>query len=92
VRYLRRALDAAGAADPPAEVLVDRCLAEASAGEATSITRFTQALQHLREPGQRADALYSLGQTLYRFGRYADAGKVFRQGAALSEDGDRHLT
>jgi predicted ATPase len=91
VRYLRRALDAAGAADPPAEVLVDLCLAEASAGEATSITRFTQALQHLREPGQRADALYSLGQTLYRFGRYAEAGTVFRQGAALFENGDRQV-
>ncbi len=85
------ALDAAGPADPPPEVLVDLCLAEASAGEATSIARFAQALQHIREPGQRADALYSLGQTLYRFGRYADAGKVFRQGAALFEDGDRQV-
>jgi DNA-binding CsgD family transcriptional regulator len=91
VRYLRRALDAADPADPPPEVLVDLCLAEASAGEATSIPRFTQALQYIREPGQRADALYSLGQTLYRFGRYADAGKVFRRGAALFEDGDRQL-
>ena len=91
VRYLRRAVDAAGPADPPPEVLVDLCLAEASAGETTSIARFAQALQHIREPGQRADALYSLGQTLYRFGRYAEAGTVFRRGAALFEDGDRQL-
>jgi DNA-binding CsgD family transcriptional regulator len=91
VRYLRCALDAAGSAGPPPEVLVDLCLAEASAGEATSIDRFTQALQHISEPAPRADALYSLGQTLYRFGRYVDAGTVFRQGAALFEDGDRQL-
>ena len=55
------------------------------------MARFAQALQHIREPGRRADALYSLGQTLYRFGRYAEAGKVFRQGAALFEDGDRQV-
>src|SRR4029077_8732362 len=91
VRYLRRALDAAGTADQPPEVLVDLCLAEASTGVATSIARFTQALQHIREPERRADALYSLGQTLYRFGRFADAGSVFRQGAALFEDGDRQV-
>ena len=48
-------------------------------------------MQHIREPEQRADALYSLGQTLYRFGRYAEAGTVFRQGAALFEDGDRQV-
>ena len=91
VRYLRSALDAASPADPPPEVLVDLCLAEASAGESTSIDRFTQALHHIREPAQRADALFSLGQTLYRFGRYADAGRVLRQGAALFEDGDRQV-
>jgi DNA-binding CsgD family transcriptional regulator len=91
VRYLRSALDAADAADPPPELLVDLCLAEASAGEATSLARFEQALQHIREPGRRADALYSLGQTLYRFGRYTDAGTVFRRGAALFEDGDRQV-
>ena len=91
MRYLRRALDAAGPADPPPEVLVDLSLAEASAGESTSISRFEQALHHIREPAQRADALYSFGQTLYRFGRYADAGSVFRQGAALFEDGDRQI-
>jgi DNA-binding CsgD family transcriptional regulator/tetratricopeptide (TPR) repeat protein len=91
VRYLRSALDVADDADPPPEVLVDLCLAEASAGETTSLARFTQALQRIREPGQRADALYSFGQTLYRFGRYAEAGNVFRQGAALFEDSDRQV-
>ena len=91
VRYLRSALDAADAADPPPELLVELCLAQASAGEATSLARFEQALQHIREPGRRADALYSLGQTLYRFGRYTDAGTVFRRGAALFEDGDRQV-
>ncbi len=88
VRYLRRALDVADSADPPPEVLVDLCLAEASAGEFTSFARFAQALQHIPEPEQRADALFSLGQTLYRFGLYTDAGTVFRRGAALFEDGD----
>ena len=91
VRYLRRALDAANSAAPPPEVLVDLALAEASAGEPTSFARFAEALQHIREPGQRADALYSLGQTLYRFGLYAEAGKVFRRGAALFESDDRQV-
>jgi len=89
VRYLRSALDAADAGGPPAEVLVDLCLAEASAGEATSLARFAHALQDIPEHARRADALFSLGQTMYRFGRYAEAGQVFRQGAALFEDGDR---
>ena len=44
MRYLRGALAAAGPADPPPELLVDLSLAEASAGEATSISRFEQAL------------------------------------------------
>ena len=76
---------------PRKAILIDLCLAEASAGESTSIDRFTQALHHIHEPAQRADALFSLGQTLYRFGRYADAGSVFRQGAALFEDDDRQV-
>ena len=84
VRYLRSALDAASPADPPPELLVDLCLAEASAGESTSIDRFTQALHHIREPAQRADALFSLGQTLYRFGRYADAGRCFAKAPLCS--------
>ena len=88
VRYLRRALDVADSENPPPEVVVDLCLAEASAGEFTSFARFAQALQRIPEPEQRADALFSLGQTLYRFGRYTDAGTVFRRGAALFEDGD----
>jgi hypothetical protein len=43
------------------------------------------------EPEDCADALYSLGQTLYRFGRYAEAGVAFWRGARLFETGDRQV-
>jgi DNA-binding CsgD family transcriptional regulator len=91
VRYLRGALDAAVPDAPPGAVLVDLGLAEACTGEPTSLDRFEQALQHISEPEQRAEALYSLGQTLYRFGRYADASDVLRRGAALFRHGDRQV-
>jgi len=38
-----------------------------------------------------ADALYSLGQTLFTFGRYADAGAAFRRGTELFEGGDEQV-
>jgi DNA-binding CsgD family transcriptional regulator len=91
VRYLRHALDAAETAAPLPTVLVDLGLAEACTGEPTSLDRFDQALKLISEPAQRAEALYSLGQTLYRFGRYADASDVFRRGAALFQHGDRQV-
>lgn len=89
VRYLRRAVDIAMLSQPPARVLIDLGLAEAASGEPTSLDRFEQALKLVSQPQERADALYSLGQTLFRFGRYAEAGATFRRGAKLFEEGDR---
>jgi DNA-binding CsgD family transcriptional regulator len=88
VRYLRSALDAAVTDPPPCAVLVDLGLAEACTGEPTSLDRFEQALKLISDPANRAEALYSLGQTLYRFGRYADASDAFRRGAAMFQHGD----
>jgi DNA-binding CsgD family transcriptional regulator len=90
-RYLRRAVYSVDLDQLPPAVLIDLGLAEAAAGEATSLDRFEQALELVSEPIGRADALYSLGQTLYRFGRYADASTAFRRGAKLFEVGDQQL-
>ena len=89
LRYLRRAVEVADTDELAARVLIDVGLAEAAAGEPTSLDRFEQALNLLSEPTERAHALYSLGRTLYRFGRYADARDAFRRGAQLFEGGDR---
>ncbi len=91
VRYLRRAVDVAGTGTVSPAVLIDLGLAEAAAGEPTSLDRFEQALELVTEPDQRADALYALGQTLYHIGRYADAGAAYRRGAELFDAGDRQV-
>jgi DNA-binding CsgD family transcriptional regulator len=81
--YLRRAVVADDSGDLSAQVLVDLGLSEAAAGEATSLKRFEKALELLRDPGERADALYLLGETQYRFGRFAEARATFHRGAQL---------
>ena len=53
-----------------------------------SLSHFEQALELVSEQNERTDALYSLGQTLYHFGRYDDAAAAFHRGAKLFEDGD----
>jgi DNA-binding CsgD family transcriptional regulator len=89
LRYLRHALDVADHGEVPPRLLVDLGLAEAAAGEPMSMGRFERALDLIYESDERADALYSLGETLYRFGRYAEAGVAFRRGAELLEGGDK---
>lgn len=91
VRYLRRAVDLAEVNKLPVRMLIDLGLAEAAAGAPTSLDRFEQALDLVSQPQERADALYSLGQTLFRFGRYAEAGAAFRRGAELFEDGEQQI-
>ena len=88
IRYLRRALDTAPNDSVSPRLLIDLGLTEAAAGQTTSLQRFEQALLLIDEPTVRADALYSLGQTLYRYGRYGEAAAAFRWGAELFEDGD----
>jgi DNA-binding CsgD family transcriptional regulator len=91
VRYLRRAVDIAYAVEPSARMLIDLGLAEAAAGEPTSLDRFEDALKLVTDSAERADALYSLGQTLFTFGRYADAGAAFRRGTEPFEGGDEQV-
>ena len=86
IRYLRRAFEASDAHTVPPRLLIDLGLAEAAAGEPTSLDRFAQALEMVTERGERADALYSLGQTLHAIGRFPEASAAFRRGAALFED------
>ena len=86
MRYLRHAFEASDANTVPPRLLIDLGLAEAAAGEPTSLDRFAQALEMVTEPGERVDALYSLGQTLHAIGRYPEATAAFRRGAALVED------
>jgi DNA-binding CsgD family transcriptional regulator len=91
LRYLRHAVDFAEAVELPARLLIDLGLAEAAAGEPMSLRRFEQALELIVEPNERAEALYSLGETLYRFGRFAEAGVAFHRGAELFDGGDEQV-
>jgi DNA-binding CsgD family transcriptional regulator len=90
-RYMRHAVEVADFEQLPPALLIDLGLAEAAAGEPISLDRFEQALDLVSEPEERADALYSLGQTLYRFGRYGEAGLAFRRGAHLFESGEQQV-
>src|SRR5262249_4044285 len=58
-------------------------------GEPISLDRFAQALETVTDADERADALYSLGQTLHAIGRFADASAAFRRGATLVDDGSQ---
>jgi len=90
VRHLRRALELNPASAHNAPLLIDLGMVEAAAGERTSVERFERALATLRDaPAEQARALYALGQTLYRYGRPADAAEIFTRGAALFEADDR---
>jgi ATP/maltotriose-dependent transcriptional regulator MalT len=70
-------------------MLIDLGLIEAAAGETASLTRFEEALSSLDEPAERARALHALGQTLFKYGRHAEAAIVFRRGATMLEEHDR---
>ncbi|WP_445160862.1 helix-turn-helix transcriptional regulator [Mycobacterium sp. Dal123C01] len=91
LRYLRHALRVAPIDRIPPRLLIDLGLSEAAAGEVMSLHRFEQALNLMDDPAERADALYSLGETLYRFGRFAEAGATFRRGAELFDAGQRDI-
>ena len=89
LRYLRHAADATDADQIPPSLLIDVGLAEAASGEVISLQRFEQASAMVTEPGEQADALFSLGATLYRFGRYAEALTTFRRGTELFATDDQ---
>jgi DNA-binding CsgD family transcriptional regulator len=83
VQLLRGAL----ALNPPvgsrASLLLDLGLVEAASGEALSLQHLDEALASLDGADAKAEALYALGQTLYRYGRHEEAAATFRQGADL---------
>lgn len=92
VRYLRRALELDPHAERAGAMLVDLGMAEAATGETTSLERFETALAMIDDPPERARAMYALGQTLYRYGRHADAAETFGRGATLfAQDRDLAL-
>lgn len=90
ITYLRRAI-ASGVPAPEerADLLFDLGIMEAAAGESTSLQHLEDALQLTEVSQIRSRAMYALGQTLFRYGRAAEARTVFRRGADLFADVDR---
>ncbi|WP_198654597.1 ATP-binding protein [Nocardia aurea] len=85
--YLQRALLIPRAdREQNAKLLVDLGLMEAAAGESTALAHLEAALELIEEPAQRDRAMYALGQTLFRYGRSAEARTVFRRGADAFAD------
>jgi DNA-binding CsgD family transcriptional regulator len=91
LRYLRRAAHIADPDALPPRLSVDLGLAEAAAGEPVSLHHFERALDRLGDATERAEALYSLGQTLYRFARHDEAAAAFHRGAELFDSADRQV-
>ena len=89
LRYLRCAIELADPEKLPPGLCVDLGLAEAAAGEPVSLDRFERALDRLGDANERSDAVYSLGQALYRSGRQDEAAEAFHRGVELF-DGAGH--
>ncbi len=86
IRYLRRAVESP---------MPTRCRRGCSSisgwpkprqASRPSLDRFANALEMVNDPGERADALYSLGQTCMRSGAMPRRERRFRRGAASSDD------
>jgi DNA-binding CsgD family transcriptional regulator len=88
VQYLRRAISVCPQGDRPPAILIDLGLAEASAGEVTSLSRFEEALERIDQPDEERRALYALGLTLHRYGRHSEAAEVFARGQTRFEERD----
>lgn len=91
VQFLRQALEWSKPEDgeDPA-LLIELGTMEAAAGETGSLRHLERA--HLTAGGEdRARAMYALGQTLFRYGRPAEALTVFRRGADEFTEHDRDL-
>lgn len=92
-RFLRRALEFQKPEDAGnARLLVDLGMMEAAAGETEALAHLERALERLDDPAERALAMYALGQTLFRYGRSAEALMVFRRGADDFATYDRELS
>ncbi|HWI70989.1 MAG TPA: AAA family ATPase [Baekduia sp.] len=91
VRLLRHALESEPSPAFRPRLLLDLGLAEAAAGEIVSLEHFHAAVELLDEPRGKADALYALGQTLYRYGRQDEAAVTFRRGIELFDESSADL-
>ncbi|WP_342659990.1 hypothetical protein Rruber_04259 [Rhodococcus ruber] len=90
--YLRRALTMQhDDRRQHANLLIDLGIMEAAAGEINSLGHLEAALELIDEPEEQARAMYALGQTLFRYGRPAEALTVFRRGADAFTGSDRDL-
>ncbi|MER6936222.1 AAA family ATPase [Nocardioides sp. NPDC127514] len=90
--FLRRALDQDDlSAVDRGETLIALGIMEAAAGETESLVHLERALLLLTEPEARSRGMYALGQTLFRYGRSAEALTVFRRGADDFAPSDREL-
>lgn len=92
IAYLRRALEIP---EPDsrknAGMLIDLGMMEAAAGEGNPLSHLETALDSIDDQQDRARAAYALGQTLFRYGRSAEALTVFRRGADAFTDVDREV-
>lgn len=91
LRYLRHAVNSADAEQTAPSLLIDVGLAEAASGEETSLQRFETALARVTEPDEQAGALFSMGATLYRFGRFSDSLTTFRRGTEFFAPHDQQM-
>ena len=91
VRLLRRALESEPSESVRPRLLLDLGLAEAAAGETMSLEHFNAAVELLEERHAKADALYGLGQTLYRYGRQDEAAASFLRGIELFDRSEPDL-
>jgi len=88
-RYLRRGVELTSDPQVRAAMLIDLGLVEAACGQTTSLVRFERALTMVGSDDDRARALHALGQTLYRYGRHADAAAAFLNALDLLGPEDR---
>ncbi|WP_157121988.1 ATP-binding protein [Nocardia miyunensis] len=92
IRYLRHAITLAPSDSHRVPALVDLGLLEAAQGETDSgVAHLEQALDLMKDPVEKARGLYSLGSTLYRYGRHSDAAAAFERGAQLATSLDPEL-
>ena len=82
VSFLRRALDEPPASDLLGAMLLDLARAEAAAGVAGAPQRFDDAIAHLRQPHERAQARLAQGHALIQSARWRDGAAAFEAGLA----------
>ncbi len=92
VGFLRRAIEEPPPLDARAGLVLELGQAEAAAGLPEAAERLREAVALLDDPPAQADALRSLGRTLFYLGRDEEAADAFEQAlSAATGDGDLSL-